>query len=155
MCILCACYVYFMCFLCAFLCAKVLSTPPFASAPPCAREPRCACVLPGSSIPGTNKITWSGHLQHLPVDDPGRRNTPSGEPETRPVPPQRTRALREERAREYEELLASGTAKERDAHYQRHGQGILDPFSRLLPCPFINLVGSMHAVCTDNVLLCA
>jgi len=137
---LCVFYVSFMCLLCAYL--------TFAYAPPRAREPMRACVLPCSSIPGTNKITWSGHLRHLPVDDPGRRDTPSGEPETRPVPPRHTRALREERAREYEELLASGTAKEQEAHYQRHGQGCLDPYSRLLPYPFMHLVGSMHAVCT-------
>ena len=74
----------------------------------------------------------------------------SGEHEMKPVPPRRTRISNEAHAREYEELLATATQRECDAHYEQHGQGSLDPYSKLLPYPFIPVVGSMHAVTTKN-----
>jgi hypothetical protein len=110
-------------------------------------NPSWACVLNDPSIPGTNKVTWNGHLRHLPVDDPGRCNTATGERETRPVPSRRSRSAIETLAREYEELLASGTQNAIDEHYKQHGQGCLSPFYELLPYPILPLVGSMHAVC--------
>ena len=112
-------------------------------------NPSWACVLNDPSIPGTNKVTWNGHLRHLPVDDPGRINAATGERETRPVPSRRSRSAIETLAREYEELLASGTQNAIDEHYKQHGQGCLSPFYELLPYPILPLVGSMHAVCTS------
>ena len=99
-----------------------------------------------NSVPGTNKVTWTGHRRHLPIGDPDRTNPSFGAPELRPVPQRRTRASMERHAQEYADLLAVSTVRA-ERHYKKHGQGLLDPFTKLLTCyMIIPLVGSMHAV---------
>ena len=52
----------------------------------------------------------------------------------------------ERHAQEHADLLAVSTVRA-ERHYKKHGQGLLDPFTKLLTCYMITpLVGSMHAV---------